>query len=1216
MPRIAIRSLRVRLALLVLLAVLPAIGLTLYTAYQDRAKAAEEAEATALRLARVAAQDQLLLIEGAHQFLLALSQLPEALGSDPAACNDRLAGLLVEFPRYANIGVIAPNGNLYCSALPFTPPMHLSDRTYFQRALASKGFSVGEYQIGRVTGRPGINFGYAVTEGSGTVKAVVFVALDLDWVNQLGATADLPEGSTLTVFDRKATILARYPDPKSWVGRLMPEADLVEAVLARGGTGSMHATGIDGVDRLYGFTSLPVESGSDGVFVTVGIPSSVAFADVGRILLTNLVGLALVGVLALGAAWFGGEALVLRRVDALVRASRRLGQGDMSARVGMAEGDGELEHLGRAFDDMAAKLAEREASLKRSVEELRKANRRFRMLSTCNQVLVRTVSAEKLLKDICWSIVETGGYRLAWIGLAEESEDKPVRPAAYAGFEDGYLESIRISWGDNEYGRGPTGTAIRTGRPSVARDVLKDDRFAPWREEAIRRGYASSIALPLMVEGRVLAALNVYASEPDAFAEDEISLLEELASDVTYGLVALRQNAERVHAEEELRRRAMQQEALNTIIGASSMVTDLPELLDVVMDRALQALSVTRGALWLDEYEATRGIAPDVCRKISDVLHEREDAKAEAIVVEDWKKAQRDGESDLAGTMVDQGVRASVVVAVSVEGKRVGGICFGATEPRAWTAQEVELIRAIGSQLGGTTDRLRLIEMTQLQARQLQRILDTVQEGILALDEGSNVILANPKGKEYLSLLAGTGVGERLTRLGGKPLADAVEVSKEGLPAEIILDGPPERVFDVSASPSGTKGSPGGATLLIREVTGSRQVQKRVELQDRLAALGQLAAGIAHDFNNIMGTIILYSEMLRQETQLSEKGRERLETVFSQAGRAADLTQQILDFSRRAVVSRHPMALVPFVKEFQKLLERTLPENIDMKFLPGNEEYIINADPGRMQQVFMNLSLNARDAMAQGGTIQVDISRLEVKKGERPPFRDMPAREWVCIRFSDTGPGIPTHVLPHIFEPFFTTKVPGEGTGLGLSQVYGIVKQHDGYIDVDTRVGAGTMFMIYLPAVSGAAVPGLSIEESAPARGEGETVLVVEDDPGTQRALREALENLNYRVIVASDGHEATERIEAERATVALILSDMVMPKMSGIELYKWVREKHPGMKMILVTGYPLGDSTRQLLEEGRAVWLQKPFDSATLGSKVADLLRGQAGVGHPGKVP
>jgi signal transduction histidine kinase len=1205
MWRFSFRSLRARLILLVLLAILPALGLVLFTAVQQRYGAAADAQADALRLARVAAQDEQLLIQGASQLLLAVSKLPEVLAADPSACDVRFAALLQAFPRYSNIGALRTNGDLYCSAVPVSTPINASDRTYFREAIAIGGFSIGDYQIGRDTGKPGLYFGYPVTDEAGVVQAVVFVALDLDWVSQLAAVVDLPEGAALTVFDRTGIVLAEYPEPETWVGRTVADADVVEAILSRGESGTLEAVGLDGVQRLYGFTSLHAAPGTDDVFVTVGIPSSIAFAKVDQILRLNLLGLATVAILTIAAVWFGGDLLVLRRVDALIDAAKRLGSGEMHARAGVAEESSELADLARAFDDMAERLAEREATLKATVEELRKVNRQYRMLSSCNQTLIRSASEPDLLEEICRTIVATGGYRMAWVGLAEKDEGQTVRPVAQAGFADGSLESIRVSLADNELGRGPAGTAIRSGKPFVARDILRDEELAPWRAEAVRMGYASSIALPLSAGSQALGALCLSAAEPDAFGEEEVGTLVELANDLSYGVMALRSNAGRQQAQEEVRRRAAQQEAVNKIIGAALGATDLRQFLEAVMDHTLPAMGLTVGAVWIGKDVEARGMPIKLCRRIAEAVGRAGEDTPEVSLVGGQAEERGDAEaSALTALMADHGLRAWLMVPVRVKGERLGGLCLGADVPRAWTDQEIALVQVIGGQLGGAAERLNLIEVTRVQARQLQRVLDTVQEGILALDPHATVMLANPRGQEYLALLAGLGVGDKLTRLGDMTLADVIEASREGIPADIVFGSTPERVFEVSPSSGAAGGMQRETTLLIREVTEVRHFQKRAQLQDRLAAVGQLAAGIAHDFNNIIGTIILYSELLRRESGLSTQGMGRLDTIHMQARRAAGLTQQILDFSRRSVVTRHPMDLVPFLKGFQKLMGRTLPENIQLKLLYEEQEYVVSADPGRMQQVFMNLALNARDAMPNGGSLEVEMSRLMVEPGERPPFQDMPAGEWVRVRVSDTGTGTPADVLPHIFEPFFTTKVPGEGSGLGLSQVYGIVKQHDGYIDVESHLGKGTTFTIYLPAVSARPLPnGIPVIHTS-IEGQGESILVVEDDAAALQAMRDTLEALNYEVLVALDGSHALGRIEEAKDSIALVVSDMVMPKTGGMALYKMVRERYPWIKVLLVTGYPLGDKTGQLLEEGKAAWLQKPFDSETLGAKIACLLK------------
>jgi two-component system, cell cycle sensor histidine kinase and response regulator CckA len=253
--------------------------------------------------------------------------------------------------------------------------------------------------------------------------------------------------------------------------------------------------------------------------------------------------------------------------------------------------------------------------------------------------------------------------------------------------------------------------------------------------------------------------------------------------------------------------------------------------------------------------------------------------------------------------------------------------------------------------------------------------------------------------------------------------------------------------------------------LVDERTKALRESERHTQQQERLAAVGQLAAGIAHDFNNIMAVIVLYTQMSLRMPDIPTQLRGRLQVVDQQAARATELIQQILDFCRRAVLEPRPMDLEPFLKEIVKLLERTIPENIKMELTYGADDYTVNADPTQMQQAVMNLVVNARDAMLPkgGGKLDIELDRLRMTRHQEPPLPKMEAREWV--RVTDTGIGIPPEALPHIFEPFSTTKEMGKGTGLGLAQVYGIVKQHKGHIDVATKVGGGTTFTLYLPTL-------------------------------------------------------------------------------------------------------------------------------------------------------
>lgn len=233
--------------------------------------------------------------------------------------------------------------------------------------------------------------------------------------------------------------------------------------------------------------------------------------------------------------------------------------------------------------------------------------------------------------------------------------------------------------------------------------------------------------------------------------------------------------------------------------------------------------------------------------------------------------------------------------------------------------------------------------------------------------------------------------------------------------------------------------------------------------QERLAVVGQWVAGIAHDFNNILSVIILHSQLLRRASGLSEKDRQHLTTIHQQANHASHLIQQILNFSRSSVMERSPMNLLNLLKETSKLLRYTFPSNISFQINWDGQEYLVNADPTRLQQVMMNLAVNARDAMPEGGALDVRLGRLAAPPNGWPPASDVLPGEWLSLSFCDTGLGIQPDVLPHIFKPFFTTKPAGRGTGLGLAQVCEIVRQHEGHIAVESQVGQGTTFTIFLP---------------------------------------------------------------------------------------------------------------------------------------------------------
>ncbi|MCP4539353.1 MAG: PAS domain S-box protein [Chloroflexi bacterium] len=502
-------------------------------------------------------------------------------------------------------------------------------------------------------------------------------------------------------------------------------------------------------------------------------------------------------------------------------------------------------------------------------------------------------------------------------------------------------------------------------------------------------------------------------------------------------------------------------------------------------------------------------------------------------------------------------------------------------------------------------ERAQIQEQMQEQAQRVQQIVDTVPEGVLLLDATGHVILANPLGEKELDTLANARVGDILTHLGDHPLDTLLTSPPKGLWHQVTTN---HRNFQVIARSLETGVEAGGWVLVIRDVTQQIKVERRIHQQERLVAVGQLAAGIAHDFNNIMATIILYAQMTARKENLPDTVRERMVTINDQAQHATRLIQQILDFSRQAVLEQRPLDLVPLLKEHIKLLGRTLPESIEIELACRPDEhttlFTVNADPTRMQQMITNLALNARDAMLTGGSLYIGLERIEVRSEKSPLVPEMAAGEWIKITVSDTGTGIPPDVLRHIFEPFFTTKA-SLGNGLGLAQVHGIVGQHEGRIEVETQIGEGTTFTIYLPALSVSEEPSdvFSKPPSPLLLGQGQTILVVEDAADVRQALIQSLETLNYNMLQATNGQKALAMLEQHGDEIDLLLSDVVMPVMGGKALLYALREKGWTMPVVMLTGHPLKKEMDELRAQGLTDWMPKPPELEQLAEVVARAL-------------
>jgi len=371
-----------------------------------------------------------------------------------------------------------------------------------------------------------------------------------------------------------------------------------------------------------------------------------------------------------------------------------------------------------------------------------------------------------------------------------------------------------------------------------------------------------------------------------------------------------------------------------------------------------------------------------------------------------------------------------------------------------------------------------------------------------------------------------------------------------------------------------------------------------------MEAVGRLAGGIAHDFNNLLMVIQGYADLLAERLPTGDPLRRNAEQIQTASQRATSLTRQLLAFSRKQMLAPKVISVQSILADMERILRRLIGEDIHLETSSALDVGLIKADRSQIEQVILNLAVNARDAMPQGGRLTIETANVELDASyARPPVVLSPGK-YVMLAVTDNGCGMDAETQTHIFEPFFTTKEKGKGTGLGLATVYGIVKQSGGYVWVYSEPGRGTSFKIYLPMVENVEEPGRdNRSDLQPSRRGTETILLVEDEKGVRELAREYLEMSGYTVIEAEDGHTALELAAMHSGTIHLLMTDVVMPGISGRELADRVKRIRPKIRVLYMSGYTDQAVVHHGILDMDAVLLQKPFTMATLSSKLREIL-------------
>ncbi len=407
---------------------------------------------------------------------------------------------------------------------------------------------------------------------------------------------------------------------------------------------------------------------------------------------------------------------------------------------------------------------------------------------------------------------------------------------------------------------------------------------------------------------------------------------------------------------------------------------------------------------------------------------------------------------------------------------------------------------------------------------------------------------------------------------------------------------------------TGTRVSLSGQRCVIGmgvDISERKRLEQQFFLSQKLEAVGKLAGGVAHDFNNLLTAILGSSELLLAELDLDDPRRADVEEVARAGQRAASLTRQLLAFGRRQMMQPRILDLNQVVADISNMLQRLIGEDVELVTVLGPELSSVTADPGQIEQVIVNLAVNARDAMPGGGRLVIETANIDLQRGYTWESEVVRAGPYVMITVSDTGQGMDEVTLARVFEPFFTTKGQGKGTGLGLSTAYGIIKQSGGHMFVNSAPSRGSTFKVYLPAVDEPAQPLTSPEDEAPLSRGSETVLLVEDEDAVRRVLRKELERHGYTILEAAGGEEALRIASSEAETIQLLVTDVVMPQMSGPGLASRLAETHSELKVLYVSGYADDDIVQQGTVQPGTPILQKPFAAGVLAEKVRELLDG-----------
>jgi two-component system cell cycle sensor histidine kinase/response regulator CckA len=987
-----------KLILLTLMVLVPAVGLVVWDQVAERRSGREHAVQDMLRLGRLAAGQQATLLDGVQRLLSTLAEVAEIRSSDAVRCSALLAAVLHEHPTYLNLWVSNADGSRFCEAAEVASRLSGLGRPWFERVMATGAPSAGDFQLSLMNQRPDLVVAQPVFDASRSVTRVVAAAIELDQMDAIFAQAELPAGATLTLTDRRSTILARAPLASSAVGQLAARPVRANRIVDAGELEVVSGTDAAGQPRLYTIAAVKAATLDTGLTVTMSMASSTVFESADRLLRRHLWLLVIVACLAIGGALFGGHLFVLRPIAELQSVTGAIADGRLDARFQLAAGVPGLSDLGRAVNSMAASLQARERE-----------------------------------KD------DGEAQRGLLAAIVENAQDAIISHT---------IEGVILTW-----------------------NAGAEHLFGFTAAEAIGR------SLEIIVPGDRAGELRA-----------------NLAQQRHGGRAALHGTS---------RRRK---------------------------DGSLVPVSINVSPV-KDRFGQTIGGA-GIVRDISDLV--------------DAEKARREAEERMR---------------FALEVSNVG----------VWEHH-------------GGNDR---VFWSDTLARLHGLTLDTFGG---RLDDF--LACVHPDERDSVS----GAIGKAIVTHQRKLTVEYRAVWKDR--TEHRLTTTAHYAYDAEG------GLVRGAGVTV-DVTEQRSLEARLRQAQKMEAVGRLAGGIAHDYNNMLNVIMGYGELVLDGLRADERHHADVGEIMKAARRSATLTQQLLAFSRKQVLSPRVLQLNDVVNGVAPMLRRLLGESIDLRSVL-NGQGRVQVDAHQIEQVMVNLVLNARDAMPEGGRLTIETKDVTVREASGDEHLGVRPGRYAVVSVADTGIGMDAETRSQVFEPFFTTKGVGLGTGLGLASAYGVVEQSGGHISLTSEVGQGTTFTIYLPRMEYAAGHDGDSELTTPSaavRGGNETILLLEDETGIREFSSRVLQRLGYEVYAHSDPSQAIAFAADRSRVIDLILSDVVLPGMNGPAMVDCIRKDRPGAKVLFISGYT-SDTIGHRLSPASGEWfLPKPFGGLELARAVREAL-------------